>query len=327
MTQKIEISSKTILFIIGVILLLGVIWLIKDLIFSLFIAFIIAGALRQPVDYLEKKKISRTIASFIIYFIFIFTIFYLFTLIIPPLASEIVTLFRSLPNIITKISPILSANLNLDFLSNNIPSIANETINLIKSALSNVIFVTSTLFFGFYFLLEKNIAHRLLRIFFDDIELNRITFISERAQRRMSGWFWGEIILMLVIGTMTYIGLTIIGMRYVLALSVLAGLLEVIPNLGPITSAIPIFLIGFSYSPILGFSTIALNFIIQQLENNLIVPLVMKKTVGIHPIITLIALIIGGKIAGIMGVILAIPTTIFLETILIETNRIDKKNR
>ena len=70
---------------------------------------------------------------------------------------------------------------------------------------------------------------------------------------------------------------------------------------------------------------IALYFIVQQLENNLIVPFVMKKAVGIHPIITLIALIIGGKLAGIMGVILAIPTTIFLETILIEMNKFDKR--
>ena len=71
---------------------------------------------------------------------------------------------------------------------------------------------------------------------------------------------------------------------------------------------------------------IALYLIVQELENHLIVPVVMKKAVGIHPIITLIALIVGGKLAGIMGVILAIPTTIFLETILIEVNKFDKKN-
>ena len=125
MPQKIEISSKTIIFTIGLILLLGVVWLIKDLIFSLFIAFIIAGALRQPVDFLETKKIPRSISSFIIYFIFIFTIFYLFALIIPPLAGEIIILFKNLPNIITKVLPTLSTNFNLNFLSNNIPSLAN----------------------------------------------------------------------------------------------------------------------------------------------------------------------------------------------------------
>ena len=325
MLQKIEISSKTIIFTIGFILLLGVIWLIKDLIFSLFIAFIIAGALRQPVDFLEKKKIPRSISSFIVYFIFIFIIFYLFVLIIPPLAGEIIILFKNLPNIIIKVFPTLSSNFNLSFLSNNIPSLANETINLIKTAFSNVIFVTSTLFFGFYFLLEKNLAQRLLGNFFDDMELNKISLISERAQKRMSGWFWGEIILMIVVGLLTYIGLSLMGMKYALALAVLSGLLEVVPNLGPITATIPAFFIGLSQSYVSGLSMIALYLTVQQLENNLIVPFVMKKAVGIHPITTLIALIIGGKLAGILGVILAIPTTIFLETILIEVNKFDKK--
>ena len=316
--QKIEISSKTIIFTVGFILLLGVIWLIKDLIFSLFIAFIIAGALRQPVDFLEKKKIPRSISSFIVYFIFVFIIFYLFILIIPPLSGEIIILFKSLPQIIIKVFPTLSSNFNLSFLSNNIPSLANQTINLIKTAFSNVIFVTSTLFFGFYFLLEKNLAQKLLGNFFDDMELNKINLISERAQKRMSGWFWGEIILMVVIGLLTYVGLSLMGVKYALALAVLSGLLEVIPNLGPIIATIPAFFIGLSQSNVSGLSIIALYFVVQQLENNLIVPIVMKKAVGLHPIITLIALIIGGKIAGIMGVILAVPTTIFIETVLIE---------
>ena len=325
--QKIEISSKTIIFTVGFILLLSVIWLIKDLIFSLFIAFIIAGALRQPVDFLENKKIHRSISSFIIYFIFIFSIFYLFILIIPPLAGEMIVLFKNLPNIVSKISPVFSTNFNLGFLSNNIPSLANETINLIKSAFSNVIFVTSTLFFGFYFILEKNIFNRLLNNFFDDIELSQISLIAERAQKRMSGWFWGEIILMIVVGTMIYVGLSIIGMKYALALAVLAGLFEVIPNLGPITSSIPAILIGLSYSPIFGLYCAILYLGIQQLENNLIVPIVMKKATGLHPIVTLIVMVIGGKLAGIMGVILAIPTAIFIETILIEVNKFDKKTR
>jgi len=173
--------------------------------------------------------------------------------------------------------------------------------------------------------LEKNIVSRLLGNFFDDIELNRINLIAERAQKRLSSWFWGEIILMIVVGTMTYIGLNIIGMKYALALAVLAGLLEVVPNLGPITSSIPAILIGFSYSPVLGFYCAILYLVVQQLENNLIVPVVMKKVTGLHPIVTLVVMVVGGKLAGIMGVLLAIPLTIFIETILIESQKFSKK--
>jgi len=249
----------------------------------------------------------------------------LFALIIPPLVGEIVILFKNLPHIVNKISPAFFASSDLNFLSNNIPSLANETINLIKSTFSNVIFVTSTLFFSFYFILERNIFSKLLGNFFDDIELNRISLIADRAQRRMSSWFWGEIILMIVVGTMTYIGLSIIGVKYTLALAVLAGLLEIVPSLGPIISSIPAILIGFSNLPILGLYCGILYLIVQQLENNLIVPLIMKKVTGLHPIVTLIAMVIGGKLAGIMGVLLAVPSTIFIETILIESQKFSKK--
>ncbi|EKE15259.1 MAG: hypothetical protein ACD_12C00105G0001, partial [uncultured bacterium] len=90
-------------------------------------------------------------------------------------------------------------------------------------------------------------------------------------------------------------------------------------------SSIPAILIGFSSLPILGVYCAILYLIVQQLENNLIVPIVMKKATGLHPIVTLIAMVIGGKVAGIMGVLLAIPSTIFIETILIESQKFSKK--
>jgi len=145
--------------------------------------------------------------------------------------------------------------------------------------------------------------------------------VFDKAEKRLNSWFWGEITLMTVVGLLTFIGLNLIGIRYALALAVLAGLLEAIPNLGPTISSIPAILLGFAVSPVMGVTALALYFIIQQLENNLIVPVVMKKAVGLNPIITLIALIVGGKIAGVLGVILAVPTTIFIETVLIEIQK------
>jgi len=321
MPQKIEISSKTIIFTVLFLLSLKMIWQIRELIFSLFIAFIIAGALKPGVDYLEKRKIPRVLASFLIYLIFISLIAGIFNLILPSLVQEISHLFKNLPIIVKTVFPSAPINFFTNFFTQNLPSIANQAVDIIKGIFSNIVFVTSTLFFGFYFILDNHLIKKLLGNFFEDSEVSRIEYVIDKGQRRMASWFWGEILLMLIIGTITFIGLTIIGMKYVLALSVLAGLLEIIPTLGPITSAVPSFLIGLSYSPILGASTIILNFIIQQLENNLIVPFVMKKVIGLHPIITLIALIVGGKIAGVLGVILAVPTTIFIETVLIEIQK------
>jgi predicted PurR-regulated permease PerM len=323
--QKIEISAKTIVFAVLFILSLGLLWQIRELIFSLFIAFIIAGALKPGVNFLERIKFPRIIAALVVYLLFIFSLYSIFSLIIPPLLSEMIFLFKNLPEIIKSILPQSNVVINFDFLTQNIPSIANQTLAFIKGIFSNVIFVTSTLFFGFYFLLEKNLENKLLGRFFEEVEINKIELISTRTQKRMRSWFWGEVILMIIVGTMTYIGLNIIGMKYVLALAVLAGLLEVIPSLGPITSSIPAILIGLSYSPVLGLYCAILYLVVQQLENNLIVPVVMKKATGLHPIVTLIAMVIGGKLAGIMGVLLAVPLTIFIETILIESQKFTKK--
>jgi len=101
-------------------------------------------------------------------------------------------------------------------------------------------------------------------------------------------------------------------------LAILAGLLEVVPNFGPILSAVPALILGLSQSYFMAVPVIALYFIVQQLENNIIVPLVMKRAVGLHPIITLVALIVGGKVGGVLGVLLAIPTTLFIETLVVE---------
>lgn len=319
--HKIEISAKTIIFTVLFILSLGVIWQIRELIFSLFIAFILAGALKPGVDYLERVKIPRVIASFVIYFLFIFIIYGVFALIIPPLLSEMIFLFKNLPNIIESIFPNSGIVINFDFLTQNIPSIANQTLAVVKGVFSNAIFVTSTLFFGFYFILEKNLEDKLLGNFFEEADIKKIELIANRAQTRMSSWFWGEIILMVVVGVMTYIGLNLIGMKYALALAVLAGLLEVVPNLGPIISSIPAILIGLSVSPILGLYCLFLYLIVQQLENNLVVPVIMKKVAGLHPIVTLIAMVVGGNLAGMIGVLLAVPLTIFVETILIESQK------
>ena len=325
MPQKIEISSRTIVFTVFFLLFLRVLFQIKDLVFSLFIAFIIAGALKPLVLFLEKRKISRLIASFLVYFSFIFIIGNLLGLVIPPLLGEITHLFKNLPRIIETAVPTVSNYFDLSLIGQNLPNLANRVVGFIHGLFSNAIFITTTLFFGFYLLLEKDFVGNVLGNIFDDNEARRIALMVERGQQRAGTWFWGEVLLMTIVGVMTYIGLTLIGMRYAVALAVLAGLLEVVPNLGPIMATVPAALIGFSTSYVLGLSNVALYFIVQQLENNLLVPIVMKKVVGLHPIITLMALIIGGKLAGVLGVLLAVPITIFIETVLIERQKLPRK--
>jgi len=202
--------------------------------------------------------------------------------------------------------------------TNYIPNVTNNIFGVVSAVFSNTLFIMTTLFFGLYFLLEENLASRFFHHYFSRETADRIVSTFYTAEKRMSSWFWGELTLMMVVGAMTYVGLTLIGVKYALPLAILAGLLEVVPNIGPIISAVPAIIIGFSQSVFAGFSSLALYIVVQQLENNLIVPVIMKRAVGINPILTLLALLIGGRIGGVLGILLAVPLFLFVETIIHE---------
>jgi predicted PurR-regulated permease PerM len=322
--RKVEIAPRTIIFAVLFILGLYFLWIIKDLLFSLLIAFILMSALRPAVHGLENKGVPRKIAAVLVYFLFIFVFVYLFSLIVPPIVIEVTALIRNLPLIVRDVvDPTISQWLQLDTITQYIPNVTQQIFDIIGNVFSNIVFVVSTLFFGFYFIIEEDTIQRFVTKLYDDEKSTKIIATFKHAEKRLSAWFWGQITLMLVIGLLTFIGLSLIGMKYALALAVLAGLLEVVPNLGPTIAAVPAVLIGFSISNVTGLATLALTVIIQQLENAFIVPLIMRRAVGLDPIVTLVALIIGGKIGGVLGVLLAIPILLFVGTFVFEI----KKNR
>ncbi len=314
----IAISVRSIALFTLIPLTIYFLWLIRDLIFSLLIGFILMSALRPAVLFFTSRRVPRTLSVIFIYLLFILFFITLISLIVPPIIIETSNLLRSLPFIIDDLAPQLSRYVDFSDLTRYVPNVTNNLLGFIGSVFSNTLFVVTTLFFGLYFLLEENLLERLLKRYFHESTVKRVTSVLEIAEKRMSSWFWGELTLMTVVGVLTFIGLNIIGMRYALPLAVLAGLLEVVPNIGPVISSIPAIILGFSISPFAGFAALALYIIVQQLENNLIVPIIMRQAVGLNPILTLIALILGGRIGGVLGVLLAIPLLLFIETIVAE---------
>jgi predicted PurR-regulated permease PerM len=315
---KFEISHRTIIFTVFFLLFLKLLWLAYDILFSLFIAFIIMSAVKPLVERLEKLKFPRSLATILVFFTLFFLIGYGFYWFFPPLIFEFLIFSKNFPSIIQKLIPNLNELINFSSFSQYLPNVTNQLFNVVKNIFSNAIFVISTIFFSFYFVLEERFIKKLLINFFEEKRAEKIENIFKKVEKRLQAWFWGELFLMFLVGILTFIGLTAIGVKYALFLAIVAGLLEVVPNLGPVLSTVPAVIVAFSQSYFLGLSTIALYFIVQQLENNLIVPLVMKKAVGLNPIVTLIALLVGGKLGGVLGVLLAIPFTLFVEVILME---------
>lgn len=316
--QRVEVSYKTIIFTVFFLLFLKFLWEIKTLLFSLLIAFIIMSATKPIIQFLEKKKIPRGVSAVFLFLFFIVLIFYGLIGAINPIIYEVSLLAKNLPIILYQINPSLANEINLNFLSQYIPNLTNQASKIAGGVFSNAIFLLSTLFFGLYFTIEENIIKNVLVHFFDKEKTNRVAKIFDKVEKRLSAWFWGQLVLMLVIGVLTFIGLNLIGLKNSASLSIIAGALEVVPNLGPAVALIPAVLIALTQNYYLVPVVVALYIIIQQLENNLIVPFVMKKAVNINPILTLIALMVGGKIGGLVGVLLAIPITLCLETVVVE---------
>ena len=131
--------------------------------------------------------------------------------------------------------------------------------------------------------------------------------LVDRIQFKMGRWLQGQIFLMFIIFVLDYLGLLLIGAPYALVLALIAGILEIVPYIGPIISAILATAISFLHGPVTGLLVLALFVLVQQLEGYVFTPLVMKKAVGLNPVVVILALMIGAKLAGVLGIIVAIP--------------------
>jgi len=174
------------------------------------------------------------------------------------------------------------------------------------------------LVFAFYLLLAREKLEIQLSSFLGEEKGKRICKVIDTLEFRLGGWMRGQLLLMLAIGLATFLGLILLGIPYALPLAILAGLLEIVPTLGSIIAAIPSIIIGFGISPFIGFAAAFLALLIQQLESYFLVPKVMEKSVGVSPIVTLLALAVGAKLAGIAGIFVSIPVLITSQVLLKE---------
>ena len=145
-----------------------------------------------------------------------------------------------------------------------------------------------------------------------------VSRIVDSVEKKLGSWARGQFTLMFVVGFMTYLGLRLLEIPFALPLSILAGLFEIVPYLGPIIAAIPSILIGLGISTISGLAVAALVFLVQQFENYIFVPKIMQKSTGVNPVITLLSLAIGFKLAGFVGLLISVPIFVTLQIVLKE---------
>ncbi|OGD02924.1 hypothetical protein A2576_02600 [Candidatus Amesbacteria bacterium RIFOXYD1_FULL_47_9] len=319
MPRKIEISHRTIVFIAIFIFLIWFIVQIKDILLMLFISIILMSALNPGVDRLERWGLPRSLAIAIAYIALWLVLGSVIAGIVPPLVEQTGRLVRLLPTAINRVEFFNAHQQQIgEQLLTRIGSLPENLLKLSLGVFSNFLNVLTTLVITFYLLLERQHLNKYLAILLAGESPARASRLVNEIERRLGSWVRGELILMLAVGVLTYFGLTLLGLDIALPLAILAGVLEIVPNIGPIVSAVPAVLIGLIIHPLLGLSTAALYLLVQFMENNFLVPKIMQRAVGVNPLVSILALMIGFRLAGPAGAILAIPTILVVQTIGVE---------
>lgn len=317
MIKRVEISHKTIIFTALFLIFLWLLYSIKEILLGLFVALLVMAILNPLVTRLIKFRIPRALAVSLAYLLVFGILGVALASIVTPLIEETANFANGLPNYLENIGVgIVFGQDVMKNLVSQLVSLPGQIFKVGVSVVSNLIATVASLVFAFYLLLAREKLGEQLATFFGEEKSKQIEKTITQLESRLGGWARGELLLMLLVGVAVFIGLRLLGIPYALPLAILAGLMEIVPSLGPTISAIPVIIIGLGISPVMGLASAVLIFLVHQLENYLFVPKVMQKSAGVSPIATLFSLAVGAKLAGIVGLLISVPVLITLQVLL-----------
>ncbi|TSC72004.1 MAG: hypothetical protein G01um101438_764 [Parcubacteria group bacterium Gr01-1014_38] len=332
MSQRvtIDIASSAIFRVAVALLALWFLWFIRDILIFLLVAVIIASALEPLAARLQQFRIPRPLSVLAVYAIIIAILSGIGSALIPALVTEIRDLASVLPDLYERFTRLLggagivlgtpeaieSLRTGLVNLSDVLTASAGEFFATTRSLFGSILVIFLMFVVSFYLVVNRNGLVSFIRAVTPPEHQAYVIGLVERAQRKIARWAGAQLLLGLIIGVLVYVGLWALGVPYALALALLAGLLELIPVLGPIIAAVPAVLVGFTQSVLIGVLVLLLYVVIQQVENHALVPLIMRYAVGLNPLITILAVLIGAKLAGFLGILLAVPVTTIIAVFL-----------
>lgn len=314
------------------------VYLLRDIIFSLFFAVIVASAIEPSITWLKQKGLSRILSVILIYLAISALIASLVYLIVPLLLDELRSAAATLGAVQDKffegIGTIAGVNLGL-FIAENarlllrVPSeyigqVSGGVINVISQGVGGLFTSALVVIFSFYLAAQEKGIENFLRMVTPLAHEPYLLDLWSRSQRKLGRWLRAQLLLGAIVGVFIFIGLTLLGIKQAFLFAALAAMFEIIPVVGPILAGVPAVATAFLISPILGLSTVALYVIVQQAESHIIVPVVMRRAVGLSPLVVVIALLVGAKLGGIFGILIAVPITTVLAELLDDW---DKKKR
>ncbi|MBD2515905.1 AI-2E family transporter [Nostoc sp. FACHB-973] len=314
---------------LALVISLYILWQIRQILLVVFAAVVLATVLNEVVSFFQRFRIQRGIAVAISVILLLVVLVGFFALIVPPLVEQLqqfgnimpmaLERLRSWNNWLQNLIPdrLLENIRGLRYITQGLQDWLNQLIsnffNLVSNSLS--IILSLLLFVALTIMLLANPSpyRQGFIMLFPAFYRRRVDDILNKCTVSLTGWIKGTLFTMLLIATLSYIGLLIFGVPLPLVNAILAGLLEFIPNVGPTLSVIPPALLALSKEPWKVAAVVALYFGIQQIESLIIVPLIMKTQASLLPAVTLVAVVFFGSFFGFLGLFLAVPLTIVLQ--------------
>ncbi len=294
-------------------------WLIRSVLFLMFLSILLATGIEPVVKWLRKGPFNKGTGILFVYTLIFGTIALLLFLTIPPLLGEVQRLIAGFTN--PEAAKASISGIDNEF----IRGIATQFYNAGSSILGNIgpapdkaitlglsffesVFSGFTVFvLAFYWLTELPLIKRLIFSFIREDRRARGRLLWDSVEEKLGAWVRGQLILMLFIGVLASIGYSIMGLKYAFALAVFAGLAEVIPLVGPYIGGAPAVLIALTQSPTLAIIVAVYIVVIQLVEGNVLVPRIMQREVGVTPLTVILGILIGSTLLGIGGALLAVP--------------------
>lgn len=320
-----DFSTSSILKFFLVVIGLLLLWSVRNVVAIILFSGVLAAAITPLVEALHRRRVPRGLGiafAYVLIIAVIVAVVYLFGQLV---SDQLRELAANLPSFYEKIMHYFTgSDGTTTVFAESIQNWLNSFNTTIVGVSKQVVTGTFDLFGGvytfigvfilsFYLVVQKGSIKRLVDVAAPSHYIPYFYQLADRIETRLGGWVRGQLLLSLAIATLSYFGLLIIGVNYAVALALIAGITELIPFVGPFIGAVPAVLVAFGQSPVLGLIVALMYIVIQQLENNFIVPKVMQRTTGLNPLVILLVMLIGGKLAGIAGVILAIPVTLIAD--------------
>ncbi len=334
---SVHITSGSVVMTLLFLALAALLWFLKDIVLILVTAIVIASAMEPAINFLTKRRIHRVL-SVILMYLFIAGIFLsILFVFIPPLLGDAANFLSRLPQTLSSINVSDATHGIIPWGAVGDQISSADLLRNISKTLSDTtggVFTTLSAFFGgltsfilivvfsFYFSVQETGVDDFLRVVTPIKEQAYVLNLWKRSQEKIGKWMQGQLILGIIVGILLYLGLVILGIPNALLLAVIAGLFELIPVFGQILAAIPALMIGFSDGGVTELLLVAgLYLVVQQFEAHLIYPVVVKKVVGVPPLLVIIALIVGAKLAGFLGILLSVPIAAAIQEFVADVER------